>query len=784
MKWQKSVIWQKSWQKQRNGGMVLNHKMWYTSPAAEWADGLPIGTGRLAGMVLGGIEEERIALNHEWLNVGCNKDRKNEDRSRYLPEVRKLLAEEKYEQATLLANEAWGGNGGISGRPTREDSYQPAGDFRFSLDHGDASNYRRELDLEKAAVNITYDADGKHISRTVIAHLIEDCIIVRIYAGEEPVSGNFRLVREEDPRCDISYDLGNATIIMHGAFHGGMKFCVKADLKIRGGKISKAGSNMLRVEGAKEILAFINIGTDAKGELPLEECRRHPIPAKSWDRLFTENVAEHEKNYGRLHLTIDADVPDIPTDERIKAYKKGSYDVTLPLLYFNFGRYLLCASSANGELPANLQGKWNQDLMPAWDCDYHLDINLQMNYWPAESGHLQDYANALFTYMEKMVPHGRDAAKKLFGCRGIWFPLSTDIWGCATPESYGWSVWVGAAAWLAQHMWWHYEYGQDEEFLKERAYPFIKEVAAFYEDFLVKDSDGIYQVMPSQSPENRFVGGGDMPVTICVSSTMDVQLVMDVLSHAAAAAKILKVDGDKIEKWEEILEHLPPMKIGSKGQLLEWNKEFEEAEPQHRHVSHLFGVYPGDQICPERTPELFEAAKKSLELRLAAGGGHTGWSRAWTACLYARFGEGDKAWEHINALICDYATISLLDLIGSRVFQIDGNFGGTAAILEMLLQSYHEELHFLPALPTAWKSGKITGIRARGGFTVDMEWRDGKLVKAGITSVKDRDCVIKSGNSSCIVRDSWGNPVNCRFMDGKIMFHMVKDRMYFVTIEK
>ncbi|TAH72903.1 MAG: glycoside hydrolase family 95 protein [Anaerolineaceae bacterium] len=761
----------------------MNHKMWYTSPATDWRNGLPIGTGRLAGMVLGGIEEERIALNHEWLNVGQNKDRKNEDRSEYLSKVRELLMEERYEEATLLANEAWGGNGGVSDRPTKEDAYQPAGDFRFSLDHGEISNYKRELNLEHARVKVTYESDGRPISRTVIGHLIEDCIIVRIYAREELISGNFWLTREEDPRCDISYDLGNATIIMHGAFHKGMRFCVKTDLKIRGGKITHVGENMLRVEDAREILVFINIGTDVKGELPLEECRRYSLPVKPWERLYRENIVEHEKNYGRLHLNVYEDEPDLPTNERIKAYREGSDDVTLPLLYFNFGRYLLCASSANGELPANLQGKWNEELIPAWDCDYHYDVNLQMNYWPAENGHLQEYTESLFVYLEKMVPYGRDAAKKLFGCNGLWLPLSSDAWGCATPETYGWSVWVGVAAWMAQHMWWHYEYGQDLEFLEERAYPYMKEVVAFYEDFLVKDEKGTYQVMPSQSPENKFVGGGEMPVTICVSSTIDIQLIMDLFSHTISAANILRVDQEKIEQWQEILDNLPPMQIGSKGQLLEWNKEFEEVEPYHRHVSHLFGVFPGEQICPERTPELFDAARVSLEMRLAAGGGYTGWSRAWIACLYARFGEGDLAWEHIRALIGDYATESLLDLHPPRIFQIDGNFGGTAAILEMLLQSYYEELHFLPALPSGWKTGKVIGMRARGGFTVDMEWAEGKLTKARIISVRDRNCVIKDGKDKYCIRDSWGNEVDYQIENNKIVFHMIKDRMYFVTIE-
>lgn len=760
------------------GDIFVNNKLWYVKPASEWMDGLPIGTGRLAGMVLGGVKEERIALNHEWLWLGRNKNRSNEDRSEFLPKVRKLLEEEKYDEASVLANEAWGGNGGISGRPTREDSYQPAGDFKFYLDQGEITNYYRELNLDTACVTVSYDTEGKHITRNMIAHLKNDYIIVRIYADGEEISGNFYLDRVDDPRCQIQYETTNESILLHGRFIDGLSFCVKSDLHIKDGKISKIDNRTLRVEGAKEIVVFINMGTDAKGMKPLAECMKYPLPNKEWDLLFKENVKEHEEHYGRLKLNLEGEEPTIPTNERVLEYRKGNDDYTMPILYFNYGRYLLCASSANGELPANLQGKWNEDLYPAWDCDYHNDINLQMNYWLAENGHLEEYMEAFFVFVEKMIPYGRDAAKKLFGCRGIWFPLSTDAWGIATPESYGWSVWMGAAPWLAQHFWWHYEYGQNVDFLRDRAYPLMKEIALFYEDFLVKDKDGIYQVMPSQSPENRFVGGGEMPVTICVSSTMDITLIIDLLTHCIKAAKILGIDYEKQLIWQEILDHLPKFQIGSKGQLLEWNKEFKEAEPQHRHISHLFGLYPGEQIDKVKTPELFEAAATSLNLRLEAGGGHTGWSRAWTACCFARMGKGDLAFEHLRALIGDFATESLLDLHPPKIFQIDGNFGGTAAILEMLLQSYYDELEFLPALPSIWKKGDVVGIRARGGYEVDLSWDNLRLTKAVIRPMVDRECTIRSNGVRYRILNEEGKVVTVNEEKNNIHFSVKKGSIY------
>lgn len=764
-----------------------NDRLWYQKPAGEWKEGLPIGTGRLAGMVLGYPKRERVALNHEWLSSGWHRHRENEDRADYLPKVRELLKKEEYDKASLLANEAWGGNGGISGKPTNEDAYKPFGDFFFTLNHGEIQDYSRELNLEQDVVRISYQADGKKYTRSYLAQLVRDYLVIHLEADGEPFGGTFWMGRQEEDGVKIKTIAGDKHLLMEGEFTGGgLHFAAKADFRTEGGQITPCEEQRIQITGAKAITIFINMGTDVKeGISALEECNSYPLPQESFELLYRENVKEYQEHYGRLHFSVTPakinEDEKLTTDARIAAYRDGAEDPTMPLLYFNYGRYLLCASSANGELPANLQGKWNEDIYPAWDCDYHNDINIQMNYWPAESGHLQEYMEAFFTYLDKMVPHGQKAARKLFGCRGIWLPLSSDNWGCATPETYGWSVWCSVAAWFGQHVWWHYEYSQDITYLEQRGYPYLKEVAAFYEDFLVKDENGIYQIMPSQSPENHFQGGGEMPVTICTSSAVDVEFARELLEHTIKAAKLLKTDEDKTVQWQELLDNLPDLQIGSKGQLLEWNREFEETEPWHRHISHLIGLYPGEQIHPDRTPKLYEAAKKALELRMQAGGGYTGWSRAWTACVYARMGEGDKAWEHLRALIGDYATESLLDLHPPRIFQIDGNLGGTAAILEMLLQSYYEELDFLPALPSGWKNGKIKGIRGRGGYTITMTWADGCLTEAKLISVTDRICSVCHHERTYQVKGEDGRAVPVTRENTCVTFPVEKGREYTVT---
>ncbi len=760
----------------------MNSKLWYRKPASDWLEGLPIGNGRLAAMVLGQYPRERIALNHEWLWSGKYRNRDVEEKSQFLPEVRKLLLAGDYKKGTELANNAFGGSGGKSGIPTRVDDYQTAGDLWIETPLPPTHDYHRELDLETAAATTIFQATRRKYSRTSIAHLEEDLLLTHLSADGEKITASISLSRVFSEDCKLTFETSGNTILMRGNIENGIDFCVRSRIFTSGGKLEVSSDREIIVSGATEIIVAVNIGTSGNGNDPEAESAVRDIDPKEWPELLKQNIASYGKHYRGMSLELPIEDSPLPTDERVGRVKKGEHDDGLPLLFFNYARYLLFASSALGELPANLQGKWCENLNPPWQCDYHHDINLQMNYWLAEPAGMQTACEALFQHIERFVPHAKEAAKKLYGCDGVWFPLQTDPWGRATPESWGWAAWNGAAPWLAQHFWWHYQFSLDREFLKKRAYPFFKECAAYLESFLFEDENGTLQFAPSQSPENRFRGSGDNhPVTICVSASMDVELAWDLLNHAVASSEILETDSDKRETWKQMLAKLPPLQVGSKGQILEWNQEFEEVEPGHRHISHLFGLYPGDQIDPELTPDLFEAAKKSLELRLENFGGHTGWSRAWTACCFARLGKGDEAFEHLEHLITDFASITMLDLHPPRIFQIDGNLGGGAAVIEMLLQSYREELHFLPALPASWPEGKVTGVRARGGFTVDFSWEKGVLTEAKIKSATARPCTIVDAADKFSVITQDGKDVETRKDGHKLIFDAVPGIEYLLA---
>jgi len=721
----------------------MNSNIWLLKPANEWWEGLPVGNGKLAGMIMGGVQCERMCLNHEWLWRGENRDRSIEPSYERLDEIRRLFFEGKVFEAGTLANDTLGERGGVSDTPVRVGPYQPLGDLRLDFKHDEITEYRRELDLARAVVKVSYRADGTMLERQFLSHAIHPVIVVHLSAPESGTfSATIRLSRIDDPACELQPWVKQEAFGFTASLTEGIRFAAEARVcSVDGGQIVPAAADgALRIENCREATILVTAAVSVDGDDPVPTCQEQfcGVP-HDWEELLASHIEEHQRRYGRVTLDLGRGRDDLPTNERLLALREGGDDNALLALYFNLGRYLLIASSWGAELPANLQGKWNEELAPPWECDLHNDINLQMNYWPAEVCNLVECTEPLFAQIERWAPHGRVVAKQLYNCEGVYFPIATDPWGPCTPEAYGYDVWIGAAAWLAQHMWWHYEYSLDERFLRERAYPFFKEVAAFYQDYLVRDPQGRLVPVPSQSPENKFVGG-TQPVSLCVAATMDLELIHDLLTHAIHASEILGIDGDLRAQWHQILRDIPPLQIGKYGQLQEWLEDYEEAEPGHRHVSHLFGLYPGEQITLEDTPDLAQAARVSLERRLVHEGGNWGWSRAWTVCCSARLGNGEAAGKHLQVLVGDFATDSLLNMHPPQIFQIDGNLGGTAGIAEMLLQSHNGVIRLLPALPAAWPEGKVTGLCARGGFGADVEWADGRVTRVIMRSANGGIC--------------------------------------------
>ena len=670
----------------------MEHVLRYSHPAGEYKNGLPIGNGRIAAMVCGDEKNIRIALNHEWLWRGVYRKRECGDMSSHLPEVRETLFSGDFLRGTRLANEYFGGSS--VGR-RRIDPYEPAGDLIFTVPGGE---YKRSLDLSTGEVRIV---SGAFELRAFVS--FADGFLAVCFKGDAgPV-----LSRAEDPECDVTVE----GLRLSGRFRGGISFEIKA--------------KTYPAAGATTVL--LDIATSANGGTMPD----FPEDA-DYDTLFARHVPEFRKALGNAEIELDMPENALDTDERLKQFKAGS-DPALPLLYFEYGRYLM-ASGSSGELPLNLQGKWNENLEPAWDSDYHLNINLEMAYWPCAALGMKRQEETLLAFCERCVPHAKEAARKLYGCRGIWFPLQTDAWGRMTPESRGWCVWTGGAAWLASHFTRAWRYDKDEAFLKDRAYPFLKEVAAFYEDYLVMRDDGLYHIAPSQSPENRFEGTGDYPVSIGVDCAMDVELVTETLGTCIEMSKLLGVDEEQREKWRFILARLPALTTDHTGRLNEFDKERVETEPGHRHLSHLYGLYPGE-LFPEGHP-LRRAAEISLDHRLSHGGGYTGWSRAWVACIMARLGRTEDCFEHLTSLICDFATESLLDLHPPRIFQIDGNMGGCAAVCEMLVSAEGGNVTLLGALPEKWRSGSFRHFKAPGTLDISCTWKDGRAVKIELYAKK------------------------------------------------
>ncbi len=695
-------------------------KLWYKSEAREWKRGLPIGSGRLAAMLWETEECDILSLNHEHLWKGINRGRRAPDNAKFLPLVRDYLKAGKFFEATALSNLFFGGYGGVSGMPRKLDCFIPAGNLTFRHAAGSRIT-ERSLDIEtgvaksaRARVNSEFFADS------------DGTLIFSRIQGEN-LTGELTLSREEEEVAEHTFEVTSDTITFNCKIVGGISFYVKTKFMTDGSVTPIA--NGVKIEGA----SYITTATDVV--IPEIEDSAREIEPEEYDARLIKHKEKFSSLMARSVFEIEHedDLDTLPTDERMEALRNGKEDIGLLVLYFGYGRYLLLSSSICGYLPANLQGKWNLELDPPWASDYHMNINLQMNYWMASPLGMHECNEKLFNYVLSLQESGRDAAKRLYGCRGIWLSHQGDVWGLQSPESYGWAVWMGTAPWMAMHLWNHYRYMGDRKFLEERAYPFFREVALFYEDFLVRDENGVYQIMPSQSPENRFKGTGCFDVSIGISSAMDIEIAIDGLTYAIEAAEILGKDKLKVRKWKKLRENLPKLKVARDGRLVEWDsEEREEVEPEHRHVSHLYGFYPSDIINEYDTPELYAAARKSLDTRLAAGGGQSGWSRAWASCFFAKFGEGEIFGDNYNKMITEFATDTLLDLHPPGVFQIDGNLGGTASVIEALVNVSGGKVRLLHALPKAWKSGKLEGVYIPGGHKLSIFWRDGKMSKLEI----------------------------------------------------
>jgi len=714
--------------------------LWYRQEAANWNEALPIGNGRLGGMVFGGVQSDHFQLNEDTVWAGEKRDRNNPDAAKNLPEVRRLLFAGMPHEAEMLADKT------IISTPRRLPPYQTLGDLRIVSNPGTVTGYRRELDLDTAIVRVTYTVGTANCAREYFSSAPDQVMVVRLTCDKPHfIDVTAMLNREIDAMTRFS---GDDRIVLEGEAIArdprhdqerpvGVKFQAVLQITQEGGKLGQSKDGKLSVEGANSATLFLAASTSFK---PRDIDHDLLAAKRPYAELKARHIADYQRLFNRVKLSLGtAPAPDLPTDERLKRVAAGAEDLRLVEQYFQFGRYLLISCSRPGAMAATLQGLWNDKLEPSWDSKYTININTEMNYWPAEVTNLSELHEPLFDLIDLARPDGRRIAKTIYGARGFVLHHNTDIWGDAVPiDGVGSGIWAMGGAWLSLHLWDHYDFTRDKNFLASRGYPVMKEAAEFLLEYLVDDGKGHLVTGPSISPENTYVLPNGVSAKLCMGPYMDTEITRQLFTRVIDASTILGIDADFRAKVKTAMDRLPPFQIGKYGQLQEWMEDYDEKEPGHRHVSQLFALHPGDQITPRGTPDLAKAARATLERRLANGGGHTGWSRAWIINFWARLEDGDKAGDNVVALLGKSTQPNMLDT--HPPFQIDGNFGGTAGIAEMLLQSHAGEISILPALPKSWSTGSVKGLHARGALEIDIDWKDGKasrvVLKSPLTSTQ------------------------------------------------